>query len=377
MKIVFTGGGTGGHFYPIIAIVESIQKIAKEKKFLLPEMYFFAPDPYDKATLYDHKIKYQNVTSGKIRRYFSILNFIDILKTFFGVLKAIFDVFNIFPDVIFSKGGFGSFPTVLAGFILRIPVIIHESDSVPGLVNKFAGKFADRIALSFEEAAPYFKKEKIIYTGQPILEERKQVISENSLEFFNLDSNVPTIFVMGGSQGSNTINNAILDTLPELVENFNIIHQTGRNNYIPVKESADAILINNPNRSRYKPIPYLNGLEMSMASGASSLIISRGGSTIFEIAAWGLPSIIIPITHSNGNHQVKNAFAYAKSGAASVIKEENLKKNILLAEIRRILENPAIIDSMKESAKKFFKPGAAEKIAYELLSIIASHQRLD
>lgn len=377
MKIIFTGGGSGGHFYPIIAIVEAIQKVTKEKKLLTPEMYFFGPNPYNQGILYDHNIKYKKVVAGKLRRYFSIANFFDIFKTAWGVLGALLDVFDIFPDVVFSKGGYGSFPTVLAARILRIPVFIHESDSAPGRVNKWAGKFADRIALSYKEAAPYFKNKKVAYTGQPVLTERLEPIVANALEFFGFDLSVPTLLVLGGSQGAEVINNAVLDALPDLVKEFQIIHQTGQEHIEVMKQSAAAILINNPKQHRYKHFAYLNSLEMRMAAGAASLVISRAGSTIFEIASWGLPSIIIPITDSNENHQVKNAFAYAHAGACSVLQEENLKTHIFIAEIRRILSDKELVKKMKESAKSFFKPGAAAEIAEELLSIVISHEKLE
>jgi len=377
MKIIFTGGGSGGHFYPIIAVAESIQKLSKEKKFLTPEMYFFSPSPYNQGVLYDHNIKFKKVLAGKIRRYFSIMNFFDIFKTAWGVLGAILDVFDIYPDVVFSKGGFGSFPTCLAARILRIPVFIHESDSAPGKANKWASKFATRIAISYREAAEYFPKEKVAYTGQPVLEEKLVPITNKASEFFGFDGSIPTILVMGGSQGAEIINNTILDCLPELVKNFQIIHQTGISNLEVIKESASAILLENPNRNRYKPMGYLNSLEMRMAAGTASLVISRGGSTIFEIASWQKPSIIIPISKSNENHQTKNAFAFAKAGACSVIQEENLKPNIFLAEIKRIVENEDIYTKMTEGAKNFWKPGAADQIARELLSIVLSHENLN
>lgn len=377
MKIIFTGGGSGGHFYPIIAVAESIQKIAKEKKLITPKMYFFAPSPYDQGILYDHNIEYQKVSAGKMRRYFSLLNFTDFFKTIWGIFGAIFDVFGVYPDVVFSKGGFGSFPTLVAAYIFRIPIFIHESDSAPGRVNKLAGKFADRIAVSFKEAADYFPKEKTAYTGQPVLEEKLTPITSNAAEFFGLNETVPTILIMGGSQGAESINNIILDILPELVKDFQVIHQTGQMNIEMIKEVASAILLENPNRGRYKPIAYLNGLEMRMAAGAAALVISRGGSTIFEIASWQKPSIIIPIADSNQNHQVKNAFAYNKAGACAVVQEENLKPNILLAETRRIVNSAEVSESMKEGAKNFFKPGAADQIARELFSIVLSHEKLE
>jgi UDP-N-acetylglucosamine--N-acetylmuramyl-(pentapeptide) pyrophosphoryl-undecaprenol N-acetylglucosamine transferase len=377
MKIVFTGGGSGGHFYPIIAIAESIQKISKEKKLLSPEMFFCSPSPYNQGLLYDHNIQFKKITAGKMRRYFSLLNFTDFFKTIWGIFSALLDIFDIYPDVVFSKGGYGSFPVVFAAHLLRIPVFIHESDSAPGRANKWAGKFADRIAISYKEASEYFPRGKVAYTGQPVLEERLTPLTNNAAEFFGFDESLPTIFVIGGSQGAEIINNIILDILPDLVKNFQIIHQTGQANIEVMKESAGAILLENQNKNRYKPFAYLNGLEMRMAAGAASLVISRAGSTIFEIASWQKPSIIIPITDSNNNHQVKNAFAYAKDGACSVLQEENLKPHILMAEIKRILENKELSEKMKDGAKNFFKPGAADTIARELLSIVLSHEKLE
>ncbi len=339
-------------------------------------MYFFSPTPYNEGLLYENGIQYKKVTAGKIRRYFSLLNFFDLFKTGWGVLMALIDVFDIYPDVVFSKGGYGSFPTVLAARILRIPVFIHESDSVPGRANKWAGKFAARIAVSYKEASAFFPEQKVAYTGQPILEEKLTPITSNAFEFFDFEESLPTIFVIGGSQGAEIINNIILDTLSELVKNFQIIHQTGGKNIEVVKESADAILLNNPNKNRYKAFGYLNSLQMRMASGISSLVISRAGSTIFEISSWQKPSIIIPITNSNGNHQVKNAFAYAKSGACTVIEEQNLKGNIFISEINKIIQNEEIKKKMSESAKKFFKNGASETIGREIFSIVLTHENL-
>lgn len=377
MKIIFTGGGTGGHFYPIIAIVQSIQKIAKEKKIITPQMYFFGPAPYNPGLLYDYGVEYKKTVAGKARRYFSLLNFTDMFKTVWGIFSALFDVFDIYPDVVFGKGGYGSFPTLVAARILRIPVFLHESDSAPGRVNKWAGKFAYRVALSYKEAASYFKAEKTAYTGQPVIKERLNPIEDGAAEFFGFDQSVPTIFITAGSQGAEAINNAILDILPELVRDFQVIHQTGPANIGVIKETAAAILLENPHKNRYRPFGYLNDLEMSMAAGIANLVISRGGSTIFEIASWTKPSIVIPIAYSNENHQVKNAFAYAKAGACSVIQEENLRPNILIAEVRRIIENKELSDRMREGAKSFWKPGAADQIARELLSIALSHEKLE
>ena len=173
MKILFTGGGSGGHFYPIIAVVEALNDLVRERKLLEPELIYAAPDPYDREMLIANGIRFVPTSAGKIRNYFSILNFFDYFKTAWGVLRSVLRVFFLYPDVVFGKGGYASFPTLLAAKLFKIPVVIHESDSTPGRVNRWAGTFAQKIAVSFPEAAHYFPKDKVAYTGNPV---RKSIL---------------------------------------------------------------------------------------------------------------------------------------------------------------------------------------------------------
>ena len=319
MKILFTGGGSGGHFYPIIAIAESVHDIIREKRLLAPELYFFATEPYDKRMLFDNSINFVRMPAGKFRRYFSPLNFFDLFKTAIGVIKSLWKVFRIYPDVIFGKGGYSSFPALFAGKVFRIPVVIHESDSVPGKVNLWAGKFAESIAVSFSEAGSYFPRDKVAHTGNPLRREILNLDAVGAHEFFNFDQKVPVIFIFGGSQGAWLINETILEILPDLVERYQIIHQSGVANFDQVSKTADVLLAKSAYKWRYKVFGYLDDFTLKSAVAISSLIISRAGSTIFEIAAWEIPAILIPIGDSNGDHQLKNAFNYARSGGAIVI----------------------------------------------------------
>ena len=199
MKIVFTGGGTGGHFYPIIAVVQRVNKIIEKEKILQTKLYYVSDSPYDKELLFENGLIYEEVSAGKLRKYFSIKNFLDMFKTFFGIIGAIYKIYSIYPDVVFGKGGYASFPTLIAARILRIPVVIHESDSAPGRVNKWAGKFAQRVAISFAEASLYFPKEKTAWTGQPIREEIEKLPSrEQALKYWDLDEDIPVVLVLGG-----------------------------------------------------------------------------------------------------------------------------------------------------------------------------------
>jgi len=375
MKIVFTGGGTGGHFYPIIAVAEQVNKIIDKEKILGVKLYYFSDDPYDKEALFENGLSYEEVNAGKMRTYFSVKNFSDIFKTFFGVINAIYKMFTIYPDVVFGKGGYASFPTLLAARILNIPVIIHESDSAPGRVNLWAGHFAKKIAISFQDTVDYFPKNKVAWTGHPIrMEIENKGDRKEALDYFKLESGLPVIFILGGSQGAELINNTILDALPRLLKNYQIIHQTGVRNFKSVVGRSEVLLADNKDKSRYVAYPFLNPLEMKMAAGAATIIISRAGSTLFEIASWNVPSILVPFTESNADHAKKNAFAYARVGACTVIEEMNMTANILSSEIERIVGDKHTLEQMAQCAKVFNKVGGAEKIARELIDIGLAHE---
>lgn len=378
MKILFTGGVTGGHFYPIIAIAQALNEKVAEKRILPPKLYFMSPTKYNARALFDNEIEYVEIPAGKFRRYFSFLNITDIFKTIYGVLLAIIKMYRIYPDIVFGKGGYGSFPAMFAARLLRIPVIIHESDSTPGMVNKWASKFAERIAVSYPEAAQSFPKQsvegKIAFTGNPVRKEILQPLSNGAREFLNLEENTPTILILGGSQGSQNINDVIIDGLDELVKKYQIIHQTGRANIDIAKKTASIILKNNDKGYRYHPFDYLNDLSMRMSAGVADIVISRAGSTIFEISVWGLPSIIIPLSKEVSHDQVKNAFSYSRSGACTVIEEHNLNPHILISEIDRILTNQHINTTMRERAKEWSHSDAASKIAEVILEICLKHE---
>ncbi len=376
MKILLIGGGTGGHFYPLIAIAEELNRIGDEEKIANLKLYYMSNVPYDQKALDEQFITFIPITAGKLRVYFSWQNFVDMFKTAFGVIGAIFKLFNLYPDVIISKGGYAAFPVLVAARILRIPVIIHESDTVPGRVNKWSGKFARRIALSYPEAAQYFNEQKVAVTGQPIRRSIAFVATEGAKEFFELDPSIPTIGIIGGSLGAKIINDTITAVVPSLVQHYQIIHQCGPKNYEEVKTDAEVLLGDDTKRTRYKLYPYLNELQTKMFGGAADLIISRAGSSLYEIAAWGKPSIIIPGngTVFHGDHQRKNAYHYARTGACVVIEEANLTSSVLENEIDLILGHKDQYDAMAAHAKAFYKPEAARLIAAEAVSIALEHE---
>lgn len=374
IRIVFTGGGSGGHVYPLLAVAEAIRKTAIEKK-IEAELYYLGPVDAWSDILRTSGVVMKSLIAGKIRRYAALQNFFDIPKFFAGFLQAIFKLFWLMPDAIFSKGGTGALPVVLAGWFYRIPIVIHESDATPGLANLASSRFADRIAAGFESAVKFFHPQRTAWTGNPIRRDLLQGQPEegNAKIMLGFDSKKPLLLVLGGSQGAQRINEFIMLSLKDLAKEAQILHQTGAANLRDVEQLAKVALSDAPlteeASSRYKAVPYLEA-DMKTALGAADIVVARAGaSTISEIAAFGKPAILIPIEESAQNHQKLNAYAFAEAGAAVVIEEENLLPGVFLAQTRGLLKRPEQLAAMRRAAKKFFKPDAAETIAEEIFRL--------
>jgi len=369
-RILFTGGGTGGHIYPIIAIVRELRRIYPGNEDL-DIFYMGAKDELSLILLSQEGVRAKGIFSGKLRRYFSFQNFIDILfKIPLGVLQSFYYLIRVKPDLIFSKGGYGAVPVILSGRLLGIPIFIHESDVVPGLANKLAAGWAKKIFISFPKTE-YFPLEKTILTGNPI---RKEITEGSKIEAentFGLTMQKPIILFLGGSQGAEKINNFILNTLNRLLDDFEIIHQCGPNNYEQTKKEAMTV-INEDFKKYYHIYPFLEQDKLKHAYKVADLIVSRAGaSSIFEIAANAKPSILIPLPSAAGDHQAKNAYTYTRKGAGVVIEQENLTSNFVLEKLRYLFfYRPQELETMKEQALEFSKPLAAKKIARHIFEYL-------
>jgi UDP-N-acetylglucosamine--N-acetylmuramyl-(pentapeptide) pyrophosphoryl-undecaprenol N-acetylglucosamine transferase len=372
--ICLTGGATGGHFFPLLSVAKIFQqKFAAEKQ--QGEIVYVGAPVLDERGLNYLKIAYFPITTAKWRRYWDIRNLFDIFKFPFGLFKAFFILYRLMPNVIFSKGGPGSLQVVLAGWLLRIPILIHESDTIPGKSNRLGAKFANRIALAFGTAKKYFPQNKTAVIGQPI-DPFFQSINPTDEDYikFNLDKTRPIILVIGGSQGSQKINEVVVEALPELLSLAQVVHQTGVTTFEETRLTANGFILENVplKKGDYHPLAFITHEDLIKLLKACTLVISRAGSgAIFEIAAAGKPSILIPLPQEvAGRHQIENAYAYADTGTAVVLEQENFNKHILTSIVHKLLTDTETQKAMSIAALEFSKPNAAYFIAEELIALM-------
>ncbi len=369
-RIVLVGGGSGGHFYPLISVAEALLKKDNTVK-----LYYMGPDRYDEKTLAKYSISFIYCPSGKQRRYRSILNFLDIFKVLFGTIVAIIKLYQVYPDVILSKGSYTSVPVIFAAAFLRIPVIVHESDTRPGKANALGARVAKAVCISFESVRSYFKNANVVFTGIPMRTELLAPKRAEAEELLGLEKDKPTILVLGGSQGAERVNQLVLNSLNELLPEYNIVHQTGKSGFELTVLSARELIEDDTLLERYRPIAFFDDpVLLNDVYHSATIIVSRAGSTsLYEIAAHGKPSIIIPIPEAVSHDQRSNAYEYAHTGAATVLEETNITDHLLTSEINRIIKNPDIQREMSQKALDFAPSNGGAAIADMALSIAAQH----
>lgn len=368
MKIVLTGGGTGGHIFPLIAVAKKI----KEKVGAAETVEFLFVGPKGKLEeqlMSQAGIPTKAVMVGKLRRYFSFHHFSDPFKVAIGILQALWHLLVYMPDAIFSKGGYASVPVVLVGWLYRIPILIHESDSVPGATNDILGKLSERVAVSYEEAEKDFPASQVVLTGNPLREDISQGDPAAARAKFSLNEEKKVIFVYGGSQGARIINDKVLNILPQLLHKYQVVHQTGEKNYAEVEHKAGELGIK-AGREGYQPVAFV-GPELKDILAVADLVITRAGAnSLSEIAANGKPAIVVPLDNSANDHQRANAYAISRRGGCIVLEENNLGENLFLSRIEEVMNDEALRQKLSENIRHFYHPDAAEKIAEGILGMI-------
>ena len=350
IRILVTGGGTGGHITPLIAVVEEL------KKDNCDILFIGSGNELEKKAAKDIKIKYKSVLSGKLRRYFDWQNFIDPFKIIIGFFQALFIIISFWPKVVFAKGGYATFPVVLASWILGRSIVTHESDVIMGLANKWEAKLAKKVCVGFPiENYKNIPLDKIIYTGNPI---RKEFTKVSSIKY-QVSSERRTILVTGGSQGSRFINQTIASMLFDITRKYHIIHVAGKNDCEWLKKNSW------PNYELYGFTD-----KMPELLKRADLVISRAGAnTLAEISSLGKLSILIPLPTSANEHQQANAKIYQKNGAAVVVSEDGLTPTSLKDIIDRLMEDKKMLQEIERNAKELSQPDAAKAIVEEILKI--------
>lgn len=374
MRFVLVGGGTGGHFYPLVAVAEALRE--QESFGADGELYYLGPDPYNADALAKQNITFVRCPAGKNRLYRSLANYFDVFRTGWGIVVAFFKLLALYPDAVLSKGGYTSVPVVIAAWLLRIPIIVHESDAVPGRANVLGSRFARVIALAYAEAGEYLKgkETKLAVVGMPIRRSfRAQV--DRPHEVLGIPDDRPIILVTGGSSGAERLNDFILASLTRLLPRFTVVHQVGDANVDKVSASASALFTDREPLSHYYVFGHMSEEKFAAALRAAALVISRAGSTtLFEIAAAGKPAIVVPIPEDISRDQRSNAYSYARETGAVVMEEHNLSDDILVAEIERILGSEETQKEMAAGAASLTASDGAYKLANILVAVGREHE---
>ena len=323
-KIILTGGGTAGHVTPNIALMPELKRRGYEIS------YIGSYAGMEKGLIEDCGIPYAGIASGKLRRYFDIKNFSDPFRVIHGYFQAKRILKKERPDVIFSKGGFVSVPVVLAAKRLHVPAIIHESDMTPGLANRIAMRGASKVCCNFPETLKNLPADKAVLTGTPIRQELLEGDKNKALEFTGLRNDKPILLIIGGSQGSVFVNNAVRNSLDELLGEFSIIHLCGKGNL------SDSLT----GRKGYVQYEYISK-ELPDLFAAADVVISRAGANaICELLALHKPNILIPLgLNASRGDQILNARSFEAQGFSYVMEEEGITEDTLCAAVRHVYKD--------------------------------------
>jgi UDP-N-acetylglucosamine--N-acetylmuramyl-(pentapeptide) pyrophosphoryl-undecaprenol N-acetylglucosamine transferase len=367
IRVVIAGGGTGGHVLPAVSVIEELMR----REIAVEYLWIGSPRSVEQSAAERHGIRFAAIATGKLRRYKDVKNIVDIARVPVGLLQS-FRLLHAFkPDVIFSTGGFVSVPTVVAGARIA-PILTHEQTTTIGLATKINGRFADVLALSYEQSRSQVSgKAKVIVTGNPVRLSLLNGDASKALAHFGFDASLPMLYVTGGARGSSPINHRIEQLLPELLEHCQILHQTG-----PADANGDAarlrILRDNlpPDlRRRYVVTEFVRD-ELKDVYAAAALVLARSGAgMIAELPLVGKPALFIPLPNTSGHEQDRNARLLADAGAAVVLPQSEATPDRLRTELLALISDRERLNTMADNSKAVACPGAAARLADELLAL--------
>lgn len=346
MKVVITAGGTGGHIYPAISIINKIKEKEPNSEFI----YIGTHNRMEKDIIPNLGIPYESIEIYG----FSKTNIKQDIKNINLIRKAYQKSLNIIkefkPDIVIGVGGYVTFPVILAAHKLKIKTFLHEQNSIPGKSNKLLIKFADKIGVSFEDTKKYFPKEKCILTGNPCSENALN-IKPTSKTKYGLTYNKKSVLIVQGSLGSKVMNNKMIDFLSSIdEENYEVLYITGKNYYDEFNKNKFS--------KNVKIVPFIENLS-SLLKDIDIMVTRAGASTISEITSLGIPSILIPSPYVANNHQYYNALSLKNNNACILIEEKDLNKDILKEKINYLLTNPETYNTFKKNLQNMSIPSSS------------------
>ena len=336
-RIILTGGGTAGHVTPNIALLPTLRELNYDIH------YIGSYNGIERKRIEEMDIPYYGIDSGKLRRYFDPKNFTDPFKVLHGYKQARKLIKHLKPDVIFSKGGFVTVPVVISAHRKHIPVIIHESDMTPGLANKLCIPSADKVCCNFPETMRHLPENKAVLTGSPIRQELLSGNKLNALNFCGFTANKPVLMIIGGSQGSAVVNDAMRGILPELLKTFQVIHLCGKGK---LDSSLDHL-------EGYIQFEYVKK-ELADLFALTDVCVSRAGANaICEILALRKPNLLIPLSaNASRGDQILNADSFENQGFSEVLTEDQLAPTILISRIMKLYNNRADYIAAMETSEQ-------------------------
>ncbi len=370
MKILVSGGGSGGHIYPALAVATQLAKT-----YAADILYLGSDDGLETELAPAAGFAFAMIKAGKLQRYLAWSTLTGIGRVPVGMAQAVNIVRKFRPDVAFTSGGYVAVPAGLAARLNGVPLVMHQQDVPPNLSNRLIAPMATRISVAFADSKAYFPARKTLQLGNPVRQEIldvRGVLPQEARSHFGLTADLPLLLVTGGSQGARHLNQVVCSALPDLLPYCSVLQITGKKLFDESRTLAEQAMegLDEETRQRYKPVSYLNE-EMPMALQAATIVLCRSGAaTLSELAVLGKPGILVPLPPAIGSSpQEANAEMFAREGAAFVIKDKDLKREIIVERVKNSISSRNEMEAMSEAALALAIPDATQRIAAEVARI--------
>lgn len=370
MRVLVSGGGTGGHVYPALAVATQLRS-----EYAAEILFLGSDDGLEREIVPATGFHLETIKAGKLRRYVSWQTVTGVMRVPVGMAQAVNIVRRFRPQVAFTSGGYVAVPAGLAARMNGVPLLMHQQDVPPNLSNRQVAPLATRISVAFADSLAYFPERKTVLLGNPVrqaLLDVRTVPPHEARGKLGFEADEPLLLVTGGSQGARHLNQVVCRALPQLLATCQVLQISGKDLHRETQELAESVLakVDPALKARYRLVAYLNE-EMPVALQAADLVVCRSGaSTLSELAVLGKPGILVPLPPAIGSSpQEANAAMFARKAAAEVIKNDDLKPDLLVERVKYILASPSVSETMAEAARSLAKPDATQDIVAELLRI--------